>query len=69
MSQQHWVIWKQSLVSSLVEKYKCGKVKLENALTEFWDSVLRGGALNLATRKQWTPAAAVLDEKIACLVP
>ncbi|KAI2644850.1 hypothetical protein H4Q32_030713 [Labeo rohita] len=54
-------------ISSLVEDFKCAKVRLHMSLTESRDPVVRGAALTLATGKKWTPATAVLQAKSALL--
>lgn len=52
-------------ISSLVEEYKCAKVRLNLSLTESQDLVVRGVAPTLATGNKWTPTTAVLDVKFA----
>ncbi len=50
-------------ISSLVEEYKCSKVRLEMTLTESRDPFVRGAAPSLATGRRWRPGVAVAQGK------
>lgn len=54
-------------ISSLVEEFKCAKVRLEMSLTDSRDPVVRGAPPTLATGRKWTPATAVQQAKSALL--
>lgn len=54
-------------ISSLVEEFKCAKVRLETSLTDSRDPVVRGAPPTLATGREWTPAATVLQAKSALI--
>ena len=54
-------------ISSVVEEFKCAKVRLEMSLTDSRDPVVRGAPPTLATGRKWTPATAVLQAKSALL--
>lgn len=58
--------WMQSLpIPSLVEEFKCAKVRLEMSLTDSQDPIMRGAASTVAVGRKWTPATAVLQAKSA----
>lgn len=52
-------------ISSLMEEYKCAKVRLEMTLTESKDPLVRGAAPTLKTGRKWKPEAAVAEAKAA----
>uniref|UniRef100_A0A3B3B355 Reverse transcriptase domain-containing protein n=1 Tax=Oryzias melastigma TaxID=30732 RepID=A0A3B3B355_ORYME len=52
-------------VPSLVEEFKCAKVRLDMSLSDSKDPVVRGAAPVLATGRKWTPGTAVLQAKSA----
>ncbi|XP_025760230.1 uncharacterized protein LOC112844845 [Oreochromis niloticus] len=52
-------------IPSLVEEFKCAKVRLEMSLTDSQDPIVRGTAPTLATGRKWTPATSVLQAKSA----
>ena len=50
-------------VSSLVEEFKCSKVRLEMTLTESRDPCVAQAAPTLETGRKWTPAEATQQAK------
>ncbi|KAL3999364.1 acyl-CoA thioesteraes 11 [Sarotherodon galilaeus] len=52
-------------IASLVDEFKCAKVRLEMSLTDSRDPIVRGTAPTLATGRKWTPATSVLQAKSA----
>lgn len=54
-------------ITSLVEDFKCAKVRLDMSLAESRDSIVRGAVPAPATGRKWTPATAVTQAKSALL--
>lgn len=54
-------------ILSLIEKYKCAKVKEMIVTYELWDPVIAQVAPNFATWRKWTPFDANKLEKAALL--
>jgi len=50
-------------ISSLVEEYKCAKVRLELTLNESQDPLVHSAAPTLATRRKLKLGTAVVDAK------